>query len=137
MPERLTPGDVVLIRRPVHKGVLIDRETGEKIAGRALRDARLKRDYPERKILAYYIWSWETRKLLFRGKFHKIFFRGSSNVCTATCFEHSYRAGCWPGLTGNDAIPDGYYPARLGWTPLFSDIARVRIVAGTNQTQET
>jgi len=135
--DRLSVGDEVLIRRPCNPHmdgndvVEIDEATGAKMAKYASADARAKLDYPEREIIRYYAWSWGIRKLTFGEKFGQIFDNDTSDVCSDSYWGYAIKSGAWPGISETDAIPAGYYPARLAISNRFVTIARVQIVGET------
>lgn len=134
--HRLSPGDVVLIRRPCNRLAIggdpieIDAATGAKIAELASGDATDKLDYPEREIIRYYAWSWGVRKLLFGERFSALFENDKSDVCSDSYWGYAISAGAWPGIAKPEAIPAGYYPSRLAISRRFVTIARVEIIAG-------
>jgi hypothetical protein len=142
-PDRLTPGDNILIRRPANRDertralIPVDRETGERAANAMSRIARAKLDYPESEIFRFYGWSWGLQKLTFGRRFAAVFDNETSDVCSDSCWGCYIEAEAWPGISQTAANPAGYYPARLAMSSRFITIARVQIVAGSNQAKET
>lgn len=133
--ERLRPGDRLVIRRPVvrvgDRVYDIDAATGAAIAEGLHMDAVGGLDYPERKILMYYLYSWGIAKLTFGRKVETHFRRKAVHVCSARYWQRCLDAPVdWAFRSDADPerIPAIHYPAELTVSPRLRTVCEVRIV---------
>ncbi len=82
-------------------------------AQEGLAEARRGTGYPYRELLLYWLWSWGWRKLRGRTPFAMVFRDRTRNVCSGSLVQWWGQAGIDLGLSGSDAWPEAWYPARL------------------------
>jgi len=102
----------------------------------ALRDLVDGAPYPYRELLLYWLWSWGFRKLRGKTPFSRVFRSRRRNVCSGSVIDWWQRAGIHLGLTGTDAWPEAWYPARLLVDPRFQVVATSDQPEGSRPPQD-
>lgn len=121
-PNRLAGIVEIAVVRPVHAAS----SSLEQAAKAAFADAVQGIRYPYRELLLYWLWSWGWRKLRGRTPFVSVFRDRTRNVCSGSLIQWWRRAGVDLGLSGLDAWPEAWYPARLLADPRFRTVASLR-----------
>jgi hypothetical protein len=111
-----------IVLRPVRA---IDPDALRRAARIALADAWHEVAYPYRELVLYWLWSWGWRKLGRGQAFDRVFRSRQRNVCSGSVVSWWRSGGVDAGLSGLDAWPEAWYPARFLADTRFRPVARL------------